>query len=270
MRAIVFLLATCTVPWILDSSALAQGASNGIEEPERESTNHSIAPASAEKPQKGNEEVDVKLYAFCQGAILRDRGLSNSPVALGSDRWIVEQLLEEKEFVRTFDGLRSDSGKGGGKQEAKREDSARRTRRQTAGVVDSYTNRSFYTEKLEKQLTDEGLARLPYVYLQLEGLIALTRPEFQEIFDQPKVTQDKIREIANKVGAEKALPHHQALFALPDFEQAPIYAAELRRVSAELDWEIVKILNPAERVRLLDTIRRSRRFENVVHGPGAY
>lgn len=267
MRVYVFIIAACPVLVCFEPSALAQGSQNGIPEP--------FAPAAAEKPPQQNKEVDVKLYAFCQQAILHDRGLSNSLLAGNSDRWIVEELLKEKVFIQALGGLRSDLEQDSDKEDAgqgrvRKETSRKRQASRTSGWAEFYTKHSEETEILEKQLTEEGRARLPSVYLQLEGLIALIRPEFQNIFDEPKAAQDKIRELTNKLVSQKAGPLHQTLFALPDFEQAPIYAAELRRVSAELDWKIVEILSPAERLRLLTAIRKARRFEKVVHGPGPY
>jgi hypothetical protein len=131
-------------------------------------------------------------------------------------------------------------------------------------VLDQFQRPDEDSGKLLSKLTSAQRARLPGAYLRMEGLMALCRPDFELMFDDA-MTQDRIRTTVRK-SWEKAMLMHRALFTLKSRELAPLYQAELRRISADLDWQIVRLLNETERNRLLGLIGKSRKLDGIASG----
>ena len=212
------------------------------------------------------KEKDRKLLAFCQGAILRERGLTCTPFAGSSDKWILEKLVPDARFVKALDASQETSlySAKDASLEKHEEPPKSKTR-----IVEIYQRTDRFSDLLSSKLEQAQMQRLPGVYLHIEGLMALCRPEFSKLFDDVK-TQDRVRQLVEEAWSNKTSPVHRALFGSKTLDEAPLFELELRKGSAQLDMQIVKLLNEKERDRLLDLISRSSTMSRIVHGPPAY
>ena len=212
------------------------------------------------------KEKDRKLIAFCQSAILQQRGLACTPFADGSDKWILEKLVPDERFLKALYASK-DTSLFASQDASPQKKKAPKSKSDI--LVRVYQRQDTYTDKLSSKLKPAQLQKLPGVYLHVEGLMALCRPEFSKLFDDVK-TQERVRDLVEEAWSDKLSLAHQAIFTLKTLDEAPLYELELRRGSAELDMQIAKILNEKERDRLLDLISRSSAMSRIVHGPPAY
>lgn len=209
------------------------------------------------------KEKDRKLIAFCQSAILQQRGLACTPFAGSSDKWILEKLVPDERFLKALDESQDTS------LFASQDASPQKKKSKSNNVVGLRQQPDTYTDTLSSKLKPAQLQKLPGVYLHVEGLMALCRPDFSKLFDDIK-TQERVRDLVEETWSNKLSLGHRALFTLKTLDEAPLFELELRRGSAELDMQIAKLLNEKERDRLLDLISRSSAMSRFVHGPPAY
>lgn len=212
-------------------------------------------------------ECDKNLYAFCQAAILHDRGLACSPFAGSSDKWILEKLLTSRGLFTTLDELPVPLIVEKG--EAIQTVSVPRSGAGQDDVLAVYQASDKFSSTLELKITPHQKQRLPYIYIHMEGCMALCRPQFAGLLEKAE-KQKVVRQIIQEASTERVLPLHRSLFGLQTVDQAPIYQAELRRISAETDWKIIEIMNDAERKRLWALISSSRKIKSVVHGAPSF
>jgi hypothetical protein len=216
-----------------------------------------------------HQEVDRKLVAFCQGAILRERGLACSPLAGSSDNWILEHLLPDQGFLEALDKCGEFPAFSAGKPVKDHADKNVRPRHRTDDVIALYQRTNATSDKLRAALTAEQLKRLPGVYLHVEGLLALCRPEYAGLFEDAD-SPAKIRELGEQVWSQEASPVHRALFGLQSLDEAPSLELELRRISFVLDLRILAMLKPAERSKLAKFVHGTLPLLRIAHGAPAY
>lgn len=114
---------------------------------------------------------DFRLYAFCEKAILVERGISCDTFLFGTDRWILDDLLCKQGFKEALLKTPDLSEYSTGERIAGSDPDAENFEYPTVW----FTNPS-YTSLLLEKLTEAEVRRLPGIYLRLEGLAALVRP----------------------------------------------------------------------------------------------
>lgn len=204
-------------------------------------------------------EEETKLFAFCETAILQDRGLVTTPFDGSSDKYIVQHLLNDEEFLKALDSSRITDEIVAYKR------IVQPVRPSANDELGSLLLRDVNTFKLEDALSAPQMQQLPGVYLRLEGMIALCRREFSPMFQNPE-TQRKIRELLRCEGFSRAAPIYQSIFLKNPGDERPIIHAALRRISADVDWKVVQLLNNVEKERLVELLSQSRSLDAVVRG----
>jgi hypothetical protein len=212
------------------------------------------------------KESDRKLFAFCQGAILRQRGLACSPFAGTTDKWILEEFVPTLRFAKTLDDSLDTSTFSAKDIEEVTQENALKWK---SSVVQYYQRHDKTTDLLISKLTPPQLRRLPGVYLHVEGLMALCRPQFAQLFEDTS-SQDRIRKLVEDTWSKEGSPLHRCLYSLKTREEAPLLELDLRKCSAELDLRIVKLLSEKERHRLVEIISNSLGMSRIVSGAPAY
>lgn len=221
-----------------------------------------ILPAE-DSQSDDQKQMDQKLAAFANVAILQDRGLTCTPFAGSSDRWILERLLGNERFMA---GLRASEPTSDYVDEEAMKAWPKLTDKKAHGMLPCLTDDGA-RDDLAKKLTAEEMEKLPGVYLRLEGFMALSRPEFAELFED-RTTQEQITKTVTNTFHEKAGPIHRTFFSFPiDEELMPLYHGELRKVSAELDLKILMMLSETEQVRLRNLLTKSKSLNRVVQAP---
>jgi hypothetical protein len=213
-----------------------------------------------------NNELDRKLQAYCDGAILRSRGLACSPLAGSTDRWILEHLVPQPAFLQALDGSGLPELGEPIKVDSR---AAPRRRNEMDDIVQAYQSTRTYSSKLEGRLSAAQRQRLPLVYLNAEGLMALCRPEFAAMLESAE-TPGKIRELANTLWRDEASPLHRALFTLTSLDEAPTLELQLRSVAYKLDCRIVDLLTEEERKKLVELLGISNDLRRVAHGAPSF
>jgi len=212
-------------------------------------------------------ELDRELIAFCQGALLNQRGLSCSPFAGNTDRWILNGLLQQQGFLMAIDASKNiavfSSESLCPDPKPKPVDS------KPEDIVTFYQVHNHFSDDLKKRLTEQQVQRLPVIYLYTEGLMALCRPEFTKLFDN-KESQERIRKMANEAWTKDAQKLHQSIFVSMDLREAPSVEVELRKISYRLDCQIANILTKSERIKVLDIVSKSDSIRRVTRGAPAY
>lgn len=204
-------------------------------------------------------ENDRKLFAFCQAALLRERGLARYPGT--TDKWIVESLLSNKEFQKVFDSLPELQVFKGDSKESPRKDGH--------DAVDLYQHSGRYRVDLRSKLTDKQVANLPVVYLHTDGLMALCRPEFSKMFDDIR-SQERIKRVVQDIWEKRAAKLHRALFTLSNLDESPIVEVQLRMAAMEVDLKVVKELAVNEREKLVELISASSNLGRVIRSSASY
>jgi hypothetical protein len=222
-----------------------------------------IRNGGAISAEQTDEDVLRKLQAFCNTGALMDRGLANTPFSHGTDAWVNTQLLTDAQLVDIISQLQPPSFQSVPSSE---------------NPVDKDILDELYfqrTDEIQEAIRQKGgqdvFAKLPYVYLRVEGLMALSRPELRGVFDEPDHTQPLVRRLYVRAWEDQASLAHRALFTLPSeaTDEAPTYVAMLRRVTADIDCRALDLLSPAEQQRLLVVIESSRSLDRLVYGPGS-
>lgn len=212
--------------------------------------------------------IDHKLAAFCQTAILRDRGLACSPFAGWSDDWIFTKLVAEERFLAALKEAKSPAWLRAPDTKIAEQKSSSCPNSRTEELYFSQS-KSRYSEQLRSTLSEDLHEKLPMVYLRIEGAMALGRPEFTPLFEDVS-TQSRIRKFVRTTSEEKSLVLHRTLFGLnhANIDVAPLYQAELRKVSADADLQIVlHMLTETERDRLWEMLSGSKGLDAVVTAP---
>jgi len=206
----------------------------------------------ADDQDANDPDSDRKLTVFCQSGLLESRGVAVTPFARTSDFRICEGL-KQIPAIQTALGVTD--------ADLARAASIRATRRQTVESKEftpAYQLPDEYSEQLQSVIPDKNRKVLLYLYLRLEGLEALCRPEFVEILGLTPATHRSISVMAQKA-YEKAQPKYHGLFmdgAVEELDRVEI-TLELRQTSVELNKQILNILTRTERIKLLKLVRES-------------
>ena len=222
------------------------------------------------------DDVDGKLIAFCWMAILKDHGLSNTQT-VATDRWITSHLLTEKSFRETLSELPSppqewtaDLWKD--QPENTAESFSKWSEVKDRDIVSWYFRREpKIREDLFEKLGSSNRGKLLYVYLHVEGLMSLCRPEFQFVFDHPDgAKQAELRELYATAWSEDVSPCYRGLFVLRsnELDLIPAFVAETRRVTSQCDTDATMLLSESERRRLALLTSTSFPLAKVTTGPG--
>lgn len=201
-------------------------------------------------PEGFNQESegDRTLLAWCYGALLRDRGLTYSRLQGhgGIDRWIVDKLATNPDFLKAVDAAPRPKLPG----------EIRWLSSQPSTPTDRKLFEVFAGERTEKLLL---------VYLHVEGPMALRRSEFATLFEKEE-TQRSIAALV-KEKQSKGERFYGAMF----FSQEPAVDAhcnvQLRAISYELDCQIVRSLSKVERERLVSLLASSEEVARLAIGP---
>jgi len=205
---------------------------------------------------------DFRLFAFCEKAILGERGISCDSFIFGTDAWILSELLPKQGFKEVLLRTPDLSEYSIGARIVGPDPDAENFERPSVWFTFSR-----HTDLLLQKLTEAEIQRLPGIYLRLEGMSALVRPDFGKIFDN-RNSQAKIEKLFEKYG-KSAAPFYERLFAahpLTD-DDFIVYRASLRRLSADLDREILQTLTPAERKRVAQFLKKSSELDGIVVPP---
>jgi hypothetical protein len=124
---------------------------------------------------------------------------------------------------------------------------------------------------LDETLTSEQNDTLDYVYLNMEGLMALGRPHLAKRLVLTEIQRMRIVSVTNKVLEEKAIPLQRAIFSIgpnsPNLDFQGL-TADVRLASESLDWQIAAILEPEQLNKLNDLLATAKEYEVVVIVPG--
>ncbi len=112
----------------------------------------------------------------------------------------------------------------------------------------------------------------PGVYLNLEGMLAIVRPEFQKLIDIPFQKQKKILKLAIDTYNEKASIYFRMIFTLRNEDDSreivPHWHGLLRKEMEMLDLKILRMLSRDEQEKLLKVVRLSYHQRPFIHGAG--
>lgn len=204
---------------------------------------------------------------FSNTALLVDRGLTRSPFYGSTDELILGSLIRPtglRDFLEiTPEQLASLQQRS--KPQARNPSAYNAEATQPFDTVSGTQAR----KRLTEILVDDQVAKLPIVYLALEGLTALRREEFHVRLG---LSQDQVKEIIDLSSnySERARNLHKAIFGLSneELQSLPKINLELRMLSAALDHEIAEILRNEQHKRLVELIERAIEVSDRVHGPG--
>ena len=190
--------------------------------------------------------------------------MTRSPLAGSSDRWILDHFITDDKFLAAL------ATSGSALEFFDLTILTERIRTTHANSPDTasafYTHADASTADLLERLTPAQRERLPGVYMRLEGLLALCRPEFSKLFDNP-TTQDNIRKLVDAEDALHFADIHRALATGVDKHDRITCHAWLRKWSSEMDWRIVQLLDANERNRLLKLVSESDALNEVIYAP---
>lgn len=206
---------------------------------------------------------DMSLYSFCQRGILGDTGLAHCYFAGSTDEYLAKRWLKDKPFKEAL-AKAGDTMEYAGDWVLKKTEQGAKDPEERA--LSPYQSRG-YRPTLESLLSKEEFAKLPGVYLRMEGMMALCRPEFEKLFE----TNEKQKSVRAFVQAEyddRASKINYILFAHALEGQRAMFIAHLRRSAVDLDCRIVLALSDVERDRLLALIDKSRSLDGLVFGAG--
>lgn len=235
-------------------------------------TPHFVPSLQADEPCWANFDLgnpdELHLVAFCEQALFNDRGLTISPFVGGSDNWILQHLLPNEEFRKAL--IKSEATSEFADLEALKEsleESLRAAAGEEAERKHPMMSSDYATEELFQKLSPEEQKRLPGLYLRMEGLLTLLRPDFAKLFENPE-TPEKILSLA-EIHGERAAMFHRGLFSssqCPE-DNITICKAGLRRASADLDNAILCLLTPLERQRVVTLLRKSNDLQPYIKSP---
>ncbi|MEZ6129134.1 MAG: hypothetical protein R3C59_10670 [Planctomycetaceae bacterium] len=217
-------------------------------------------PAAVSHDELFDGGTNSKLELFCEAGLLRDRGVAIPILAGSSDFLIMEYLAQEDSFCsavgvskETFVTARKD-----------RPESRSMKRRAEFVPPSQFTDSD--SACVRSLIPPDDVA---CIYFQLEGLMALCRPEIAKLISLSEEDRQKILEKVKTTLDEEVYPVNQKQFTLTN--DSAIYEYHyrlvLRKVSVQLDHQILRILNVKERESLLKIIRDSLRFGQIVEDP---
>jgi hypothetical protein len=239
-----------------------------------------IAPHSkAEEFEFAN--ADSALRFFANFALLVDRGIAVTHFAPTADEYVVDRILTSESFRREL-GISPEVMERIKKEVQQPAVTHREFDRKAAPSVGitcvqfDFSNRLAARSALQSHLTEPQQSKLAELYLNIEGLLALRRPWFSRNLEIPEELQRKIADLArdqfieyhepnvDKVGSHQL---HLAKFALrkDEIEELPIVTSNLRRMSAELDREIVGLLSIKQKELLAEKVEHSSNNMRDVH-----
>jgi hypothetical protein len=231
-----------------------------------------VSADSTGKLSKHNPE----LLEFCEDGYLINRGVTNSLFCGPAETWIIDRYTKDAAFCKALEI-----------SDEQAERIRRRNRDDLRDVPIPFTLKSRLAEEamiaVEKQrwpekahlvstLTAKQAEKLPAIFLQLEGLIALRRIEFRKLIGLTLDKQQQIVALHDACNEEFALQYHRGIFTLRNDNGylAPSIALQLRMISVALDHEILDTLSAEHQRRLSPIIAEARTFRFVARGPGAY
>lgn len=195
------------------------------------------------------------LSAFCEAGLLFDRGAAVHAFMGSSNQWIAEHDLKNDRFRKAladappFPRLADDS-------------SPHVEDYQNPAVVMWPLFRVTPGEWLE-DLSEAEFDRIGGVYLRLEGMLALGRPEFRGLLDAPD-RGDRFVSLAQEIYERRIAPINRAYFTGVPRPLVPLYRVEVRRDAVNIDKTILLELSDGERKRLAKFLRDSDAFEDVI------
>jgi hypothetical protein len=249
--------------------------------------------------------VDVNILEdFYNAALKWDRGVANSPFAGSTDEWLamhmvlnrhlgdrmqlaLEQIhmlvpqirvratvmgLSEQELER-LQGERKNERNSG----LKSEDSATTFDPSVAEAppteLGHFANINVSAQKnVARVLNAAQLDILDCLYLNLEGLVAISRPHLAKRLSLTPDQQTEVWKALRDNLDNISLAYHQALFTLnkdskPETKEAIIKS--LRESSARLDRRVGTVLTTQQQRDLVHILKECRQWDDSVVSPGA-
>lgn len=208
--------------------------------------------------ESSKEEREQTLYAFCQRGILAEIGLARYSSWTGNaDGEIRGDLLKDSAFKNSLVDMKAAPDYGG---EPTAEELAEPDRK-TADLPRNriwwrYQPHDGFRKAMLQEMSDDQRTKLPLVYLELEGMMALCRPEFIKLFE----TQEKrmaIRKIVEDAYEARIEPMQSLMWRVNGHPAMLTLRAHQRRACVDLDCKIVLELSSVERDRLVECVERS-------------
>lgn len=221
---------------------------------------------NAEEPDISSATFDGEdgfyLYAFREKSILIERGISCDSFLFGTDSWIMGGLVPKPEFKAALAKVPDVP------EYLINKDCATPTEEhKESDGIGFWLTPSETRDRLLAMLSEEEACRLPYVYLRLEGFIALIRPQFRKLYDKPE-SQDKVEKLVREYAVDAGLFYGRLMSSPPLTEEDFLVCrAGLRRLSADLDREIYKFLSAEERKRVASLLKVSSELDRIVVPP---
>lgn len=220
-----------------------------------------------------DSDLELKLSAFCRESILYDRGFSNPIYPGTTEEMLCRYFVKDRELQAAF-GLTGQQINLLKSPPRSPSNISRHEPQARSGGTCSRLWRADdpYRRHLQSILTVQQHERLPELYLQIEGLMALSRPEFRKIIGISAEEQKRIEELVKRVWVDTAAVCYRAIFVMRSQEQFrdefSWYHAELRIAGAKLDQDILGLLAREQRLRLWSRIRNAQTFRPLVRLPG--
>lgn len=211
------------------------------------------------------------LSHFASCALLIDRGITNSPFAGTADECILEALGDSPE-LRGFLGVSDDQVATNSHPEDAR---ASKVGEEGAGTIDFLDDGYALAarDRIEGLLDDRQRTKLPVLYLNFEGLLAVRRYQFRALIGISPHEQEEIVKLArtyvdSRSAAAKAV--HKRVFTLRNEELhlLPQLNLQLRQLSSELDHKIANVLTKDQRERLAAIVIQASQVTDLIQGPG--
>ncbi|BBO33158.1 hypothetical protein [Lacipirellula parvula] len=228
------------------------------------------AVATAEERYKFSNPDNCLTY-FATSALLMDRGVAVTYFAPTADQYVLNRILTSPKFREELGigdellaALQSKvSAQASHDAAPEREPAVARD--ELGECCEQFDSKERLATRivLQRYLTKQQHERLASVYLNLEGLLALRRRWFAEAGYVPRELQQRIVSLAqdkyiltHNANDGHAGSHqlHAAVFALrnDEMQSLPAITANLRRMSASLDLEIISLLNAEQKKQLAD------------------
>lgn len=234
-------------------------------------TSVAAAPPESKEILTLSSPEDV-LHFFGDCALLIDRGVANSPLGDSADEWILDNLTTSPE-LSAFLGL-SDDQRNVLSQEKHHlaVPSNNDIDPKDALMLDDEFALTAQRQ-LEKLLDANQRAKLPLIYLNLEGLMALRRHQFRDLIGiSPQEQKKVIAVVAHLLDSEGGAANmiHKTIFTLPSdqLQGLPRLNLELRQLSADVDHKIINELTVDQRDQLATIIVEASKVAHLVQGSG--
>ena len=207
------------------------------------------------------------LVFFCDYALLVDRGVAHSPFGGTAENLFVLNMKED-DRLRKLLNLTDDQSKA----LLALPPSAAFLRSEATKAAPGSDSRGQETlderpSAFEAILNDEQKSKLPLLYLNVEGLSAIRRPQFRALIGITLETQQRVSQLVVDY-TERARLVHGRIFTLRNDQLAdvPKLNLELRQMSAELDRTVLSLLSDAERLRLAKVVMEAADVAESVKG----